>query len=317
MANHEKYYFTGLPWLDYDFSDKKQAVSWHIRYMLARTQSMFEYDGLPRTIPARMLELYLQSNGFAGIAAVNGELYAFNGGLGGVPDPYYQPTLLTVANPALKFTANLKIDEDVIIIRNDSLYNGLLPMFSRYASALTENELSMNIATINSRIMSFLTAPDDRSKLAAEKFLEDVKAGKLGAIASNEFLDGIKVYPNGNAANTQAIKNLIEHEQYLKASWYNDLGLNANYNMKRETLTDSENAMNSDALLPLVDDMLRCREEGLEKVNDMFGTDIHVRLASSWEDNRIELELEHEAVAAQAEPEPEPEERTEEDETVE
>ena len=55
--------------------------------------------------------------------------------------------------------------------------------------------------------------------------------------------------------------------------------------------------MNNDALLPLVDDMLKCRERAIEKVNEMFGTEISVSLASSWEDNAQEIELEHEQLS--------------------
>lgn len=290
------YYYKSLcnyPFASYDFKDKHRAIRNHVNYMLARTQSMFEYEGLPESIPARMLELYLQINGFVGIVKINGDLYAVYGGLGGEPNAYYMPTVLTVANPALQYSANLRIDEDCIVFPSDSLYMGLMPMFSRYATALTENELSMNIAAINSRIINLVSAGDDRTKVSAEKYLKDIEAGNLGIIAEDSFLEmtGLHSNPYGNASTTQALKNLIEHEQYLKANWYNDLGLNANYNMKREALNSSENALNEDSLLPLVDDMLRCRKQGLEKVNAMYGTNISVRLASSWADNQTEIDL--------------------------
>ena len=90
-----------------------------------------------------MLELYLQCNGACAIASVNSNLYAFVGGFGGEPDEYYRPTIYTVANPYLKFNKNLKIDDDCVIIPNDSLFIGLLPMFNKYASQLVENDLSM------------------------------------------------------------------------------------------------------------------------------------------------------------------------------
>ena len=304
LMSNGVYYHDFTPFSRYNFRDKDQAVTQKCRYMLSRTQSMFEYSGLPDSIPARMLELYLQVNGFVGIYSHQGTMYAFFGGLGGVPDEYYRPTILTIANPALNLSINAKIHEDCEIILNDSMVTGLMPMFRQYATALVENELSMNIATINSRIIKLLSASDDRTKLSAEKYLRDIEDGKPGVIAETAFFDGIRAQPYGDTGGTQSIKNLIEHEQYLKASWWNELGLNSNYNMKRETLTDSENAMNSDALLPLIDDMLRCRRDGLERVNDMFGTDITVDLASSWKNNEIELELEHEVMAEQANDEP-------------
>lgn len=275
----------------YEFTDKNKCVNNIISYMLNRTQSMFRYSGLPDTIPERILELYLQTNGNCCFYEYNGELYVFIGGLGGEPDVYYMPTIYTIANPALKISKSLKINYDCVVISNDSLYMGLLPMFERYATAMMENEISMNVASINARIVSLISAGDDRTAKSAEKYLKDIASGKTGVIAENTFLDGVKSQPYGTTANSNTITNLIEYEQYLKASWFNELGLNANYNMKRESINSGESQLNDDMLLPLVDNMLHCREIGLEKVNAMFGTDISVSLNSSWEHNEKELEI--------------------------
>lgn len=286
---------------EFDFTNKSSCINQHITYMLIRTQSMFKWEGLPDTIPERSLELFLQTNGNVCFYKHGGDLYVFTGGMGGEPDPYYMPTIYAIANPALKLSMNLKIDSECVVMPNDSLYLGLMPMFSRYASGMTENELSMSIAIINSRVVDLISAPDDRTRASAEKFLADVADGKLGVIAENAFLDGIRAQPYGTTANSNTLTNLIETEQYLKASWFNDLGLNANYNMKRESLSTTESQMNNDALLPLVDDMLKCREQAAQKVNEMFGTNISVSLASSWEDNEEEIELAHEQASGQPE----------------
>ena len=285
---------------EYDFADKTACIRQHIAYMLNRTQSMFRWDGLPDTIPERSLELFLQTNGNVCFYRHNGELYVFTGGMGGEPDAYYMPTIYTISNPALKLSQSLKIGFECVVMSNDSLYLGLIPLFTRYASGMTENELSMKLAIINSRVVDLISAPDDRTRASAEKFLSDIADGKSGVIAENAFLDGIRAQPYGNTANSNTLTNLIETEQYFKASWFNELGLNANYNMKRESLNSSESQMNNDALLPLVDDMLKCRERAVEKVNEMFGMEISVSLASSWEDNEQEIELEHEQISDQS-----------------
>ena len=275
------YYFDRFDCKLYDFKDKEECLRNYVIYMLNRTQRMFEYEGLPDTIPQRMLEMMLQINGFACFAERNGKLYAFWGGLGGEPDEYYRPTICTVANPALKFSDTYKIGKDCVIVRNDSFLYGLIPLFRRYASAMVENDLSFRIASINTRITSWITAPDDSTKDAGNKYLKDVEAGDLGVCASNEFLDGIKVQPTVNSQRT--FTDLIEYQQYLKASWFNEIGLNANYNMKREKLSTTESQMNNDALLPLCQDMLINRQQCLDEVNAMFGTNISVSFSSSWE----------------------------------
>lgn len=274
----------------YDFADKERCVTQHIKYMLNRTQSMFAWKNLPDTIPERSLELYLQTNGNVCFYKHDGSLYVFTGGLGGPPDPYYMPTIYTIANPALKLSKTLEIGKECVVMPNDSLYLGLLPLFSRYATGLTENELSLKLAIINTRIIDVISAPDDRTKVSAEKFLQDISDGRLGVIAENAFLEGIKAQPYGMNSNSGIINNLIELEQYYKASWFNELGLDANYNMKREHLITSENEMNSDSLLPLVDNMLKCRQRAIEKVNKMYDTNISVDLASSWKDTHIEMQ---------------------------
>lgn len=286
----------------YNFQDKDQGVTQHILYMLNRTQSMFKWEGLPDTIPQRVLELYLQINGNTCFYEYNGDLYVFTGGLGGEPDVYYMPTLYTISNPALNISKTLRIDKDCVVIPNDSMYLGLMPMFSRYATQLTETELSIDIAVVNSRIVDLISAPDDRTKESAEIFLKNIRDGKPGVIAENAFLDGIRSQPYGATGN-RILTDLIETMQYEKASWFNDLGLNANYNMKRESLNTTESQLNNDALLPLIDNMLESRKRGIEKVNNMFGTNITVDFASSWEDNIEEIELQHEQLENPEEPE--------------
>lgn len=295
-------------WEMYDFEDKADNKFRHSLYMLNRTQSMFEWKGLPDTIPQRILELYLQINGNVCFYQYEGSMYVFRGALGGVPDVYYMPTIYTIANPALGISKNLKIGEECEVIPNDSMYMGLMPMFDRYASMLAENELSISIATINSRIIDLISAPDDRTRASAEKFLKDVRDGKLGVISSNEFFEGLKTLPYGTGSRTGTITNLIELEQYIKAGWYNELGLNANYNMKRESLNSEESQLNSDALLPLIDNMLTCRREGAERVNDMFGTSIEVDFNSAWKDNIEEIQLEQDKLAAEGDPQEDPQE---------
>ena len=280
----------------YDFTDKKKCVNTYVKYMINRTQSMFKWNGLPDSIPERILELYLQTNGNVCFYEYDGSIYVFTGGLGGKPDVYYKPTIYTIANPSLNISKSLTIDKECVVMYNDSMLIGLLPLFIKYATQLTETDISINIATINSRIVSLISAPDDRTKASAEKYLDDIRNGKSGIIGENAFLDGVKSQPYGATGYSNSITSLIELLQYQKASLFNEIGLNANYNMKRESINSGESQLNNDALLPLVDDMLNCRREGISKVNAMYGINITVDFNSSWKDNKTEIKLEQKAV---------------------
>lgn len=298
-----------------DILDKRKSIYNYVLMMFDRTNQMFEYKGLPDTIPAYMLELYLQINGHIGWLEWNGELYALPGGWGGAPDPYYRPTIYIVANPALGGSHDCKIvnhlppfdtavwstKPDCVLMRNDTNMRGLFYLFSRYATELSENDISIRSAQINSRQQSIIAASTDREIASARAYIKALEDGKLEAVMDQAMATkGIRA-TNVSVQSANVIIQLIELQQYLKASWYNEIGLNANFNMKREYLSEEELTSQTDTLIPLIDDMLRCRKEAIEVVNSTFGASISVEKNSAWENKQKELETEQEYKEAQVE----------------
>lgn len=314
-----------------DILDKRKSIYNYVLMMFDRTNQMFEYKGLPDTIPAHMLELYLQINGHIGWLEWNGNLYALPGGWGGAPDPYYRPTIYIVANPALGGSHDCKIvnhlppfdktvwstKPDCVLMRNDTNMRGLFYLFSRYATELSENDISIRSAQINSRQQSIIAASTDREIASARAYIKALEDGKLEAVMDQAMATkGIRA-TNVSVQSANVIIQLIELQQYLKASWYNEIGLNANFNMKREYLSEEELMAQTDTLIPLIDDMLRCRKEAIEFVNSTFGTSISVEKNSAWENKQKELDTEQEYKEAQVEstkPDGESEEQEEKDE---
>lgn len=282
MAKIDKYNY-GLGYtFSYDYKDKPRNVENLMKYMLNRSNIMFQYHNLPDSIPSREIELLLQTNGFGVFIEVEGKYYIVNGGLGGEPDVYNMPTEAVISIPALKLNKTYKINEDCIVIPNDSMYLGLLPMYAKYCTLMNENEITMLLATVNKRIQHLLSANDDNTIESAKEFLKKVFDGEIGVIGESKLFESLKVNTTSTTSQV-SMKDLFEYEQYLKASMYNEIGLSANFNMKRERLSSSEVEANTDNLYPLVDDMLNSRRKGLEKVNEMFGLDIQVEFNSSWD----------------------------------
>ena len=96
-------------------------------------------------------------------------------------------------------------------------------------------------------------------------------------------LDGLKVHSGSSGVNSNYISQLVELRQYNLGQFYAEIGLQMNYNMKRESLSESETSMDLFALEPLISHMLKIRKQDIEKVNEMFGTNISVELNSAWE----------------------------------
>lgn len=270
-------------------NDKELLQKQIISQMLTKTITIFKYGNLPETITDKDIEIITQVNGYSIWKEVDGKLYVFYGSLGGEPNPYYLPTLAIIANPALRYNASLKIDEECVVMLNDYLYTGLMPLFNKYGSLLTEADISLKYAIINARVPALLQSDNDNTYKSAQEFFNKIEKGDgYGIIASKEFFEGIK---SQDFYKQPYIKDLIESIQYIKASWYNEIGLNSQFNMKREAINSAESRLNDDILHPTIDVMLQCRKKAVEKINKMFGTNITVELNSVWEQNKIEEDL--------------------------
>lgn len=271
--------------------NKDLFVKKHIAEMLSRVGSMFHYENLPETVDSRMLELFLQTYGSCFFTKVDDCYYVFRAGLGGEPDVYYRPTIAIVSNPALNLSKEFKIGSEGIVCLNDTMLQGLIPTFSLYGRLIAENIISMKVALINNRQTSVITANTDPGKVSAELYQKKLEDGQLSVVMDKGLEEGIRVQPV-RTSNDNALTSLIEHQQYLKASEFNAIGINANYNMKRESITSSESDLNNESLFPTVDNMLECRKRWVDEVNKLYGLDISVDLSSVWKHKRQSSELE-------------------------
>ena len=264
----------------YNHTNKQQNLTIFNEMMFNRTVQMFHYENLPDTLPFVELEKLLQLNGQAIIGEYQGSLYCFEGGFSG-NDPYGNPTIATVNNPYLQFNKEYKINDDCVVMQNDTSSLGLMWLFSKYGTMLLENDITMILASYNKRVQTIISGDDEVGVLSAKKYLDDIVNGELGVIETGKFFDGITT----NSANSQGTTNyteLIEYTQYLKASLFNELGIDMPFNMKRERLNTSEVEQNSSSLYTLINDMLFNRKNAIDKINDMFGTEITVEFSEPW-----------------------------------
>ena len=300
------YQFGSIPMnlLDY-VKSKPKSSSYYFKYLLCRTKKIFKYKNLPDTIEEDMLERYLQMNGVCCVTKYKDKLFAFNGSLGGEQDVYYRPTVFVVSNPHLDntFSKNIIVASQLVdynkqptdsqpgvLMRNDDEWVGLAPLIARYAVLMSENCLTIRSADVMLRIIALITAKSDKTLKSAQDYLRRLENGEFGVIGDSSFSEGINMQsPPSN--NGSYLTQFIELQQYLKGSFFAEIGLRANYNMKREAIGTGESSMDEDSVLPLVDNMLECRKKDVEKINQLYGTSISVDFNSAWLKNFIETEL--------------------------
>lgn len=294
----------GLDGYDSKRIDKHKQTRDNYYMLLNKTAQMFDYDGLPPTIPKVALETLLQECGSCVIWHVpakyqpvgygpsfnydklvtnNPDLYAFTYSLADAPDPYNQPYKVVLTNPGFRpaISETLELNKDCILFRNDTHMRGIAWIHKKYAALLTEAEVSLRSTLICLRDQMTFIAKTEPQRLAVEKYIADREEGVFGSILAPELGSPLEaITPDGR---TNSVELAVNGRQAIYAAWYNEIGLNPSFSLKREYTSAQEIDTNTDLLIPAIDDMLHCRELACEAINAMFGTSISVHKSSAWE----------------------------------
>ncbi len=293
----------------YQITNKENSLYDFILSILNRTLGMFEYTGLPDSLPAVELEKRLQTNGYATVFMYQNNLYVTTGSLNGQEaSPYNEPTHVSINVPAFNLSQRLEIGKQCAVIYNDDLKTGLMTTITKHGTLMVENEITMLLSTYNARIQTLISAGTDQTINDAQTYLSQIIDGNLGIIGENEFFNDLKTH-NAQSAAKEDMSQLIQLQQFYKSDLYNELGLSSLNNMKKERMNVDEVNANNDNIYPYVDNMLKNRMDGVKMVNKLFNGNVSVDYSSTWKDkaeNRNTPNDENTDVNTVDEPKPEP-----------
>lgn len=261
--------------------DFRANYEFYFKWLLSKTCSCFYLKNLPET----MDEFYIISNllidGDVCITKFNDKLYACIGAPGGQPDEYYRPSVYTIANPILG-SKIVKDGVDGVIIYNTPLdayvSGGLYGLISQTATLLADNIVSINCCQINSRVTAITTADSPAQRIEAEATLKSMYAGYPFKVVGSDIIDKITVNPIATANTSQNLAELIELHNYIIANYFQSIGIKSNDIRKKAHVLQDEIDSQNDYLQISILELLTSWQSGFNKVNEMFGTDIHVEL---------------------------------------
>lgn len=272
--------------------DKTQLTGYYYKMLLNRVINMFTWKNLPGTIDEQVMNFWLFVTGRVVFTDFNGKLYALNGNYGGYPNEYYLPTEFVIANPILG-SKNVKLDVDGVAMFNSdtdkyptqTMTGGLYPILTLTANMLADCVVTISSALKNGRVQTAFLCKDDTVRTAGEKVLTKLYNGDPAVMIDDTILNCITpIKMTDNASVATILQQTIETYQFWLANFYNSIGVNANFNMKRERLNTAEVNINDSALFVNVVNMLNNRQQALEKINKMFGTNITVEISEEWKD---------------------------------
>ena len=262
---------------------------------------LLDFSGIPETIDETFLKYCIFIMGKAvffrldqdiieqkqsGVIPLkSGDLVAMNGNTANTQTAYYMYRDVLVNNPAFSKSYNLTpgIDCEVVYCTEPDKfklysYGGLYKLIARTATILADNDLSINIIQKNTRLTNVLGADDEPTRISAEAAVQAMYEGKPYMVAQKSLVSDLASFPMTQTTANKDIVQLIEARQYIYSHFYESLGLQTHDNMKKERLITEEINDNEELSALNIDDIIDTVQEGLERVNAMFGTNISVSL---------------------------------------
>lgn len=270
----------------YDVANVWSGYKYWYDKLLAYCLNIFEYKGLPTSLPAKEIESNLLITGHCVtfVPKKRSDIYTCFTYLSGF-DEYYNPTKATYAQPKLG-AGTLTLGENAVIIYNSDLQfsvlgqpidGGLSTYLSRYARQLSDLESTINIKTVNERAPFMATADKDNVKDSVVDFFRKIILGERAVVTDSSIVPNLNAIDLGGKNSNEKIIDVILARDKILEQFYREIGVRF-YQSKRAQVNTEEVSANNDMLLISLDDMLLARQEGIDKVNDMFGTSISVSI---------------------------------------
>ena len=174
-----------------DVSSVATGYQYWRRVLVEKIIRLFEYEGLPPTIPGTELEKILLLTGKAGI--IKTDTYGYVAvpcspyGVGLYPSYY---PLAIWSTPLLR--GDGVVNRDIVIIRNNAFMTGISETVDRYARMLADVESTLALSLINVRQPAMAAAPDENTAYSYQAARLAMTLGDTEAILNRSVLDDIK-----------------------------------------------------------------------------------------------------------------------------
>lgn len=262
-------------------------VSSYYQYFMLTLIEMFEYQNLPDTMNRRYIETCLLQKGLVFIwKNKDGDLISSFGTLAGELDSYGIGTQC-VATTLNGETKEGKRDSDIVVGFNNDLFTSENNFIVWLDHIMSEIDISLDHLIKYTRLLPVPIVKDEKTKRAFDECIDNLLRGKMTAVLSDNVLN------NETGIEEQVLEitdpNHIDKVQHLSRLYddivkrfYNRYGQALQtQNKTAQTTNDELHGMDSVSfIIPL--NMLKCRQEMVSKINEVFGTDITVTFSDTW-----------------------------------
>lgn len=287
----------------YDTADVSCGYDYWFFKLLNYCLGIYQYDGLPKSLPGREVLMNLILTGHAvifqnknNLVTTKTQLFDF--------DEYYRPTKAVYGNVDIKSkTLYLGVDAEVVyltriegnVLMNQAVDSGLKTFICRYARQLADVESTANMYMVNIRNTSFPVASDDITKKQVEAFYNAIVLGKRAVITDSIVQESFRNIDYASVRSTDTLNDILIARDKILANFFQDIGIKYRQEQKKAQMTEDEIETDEQLLMLDVNQMMEVQQEGFDRVNDMFGTDIRVKINPLYDRKTYRKEGEEDA----------------------
>ena len=259
-----------------------------------RCANVFKYKNLPVTVPEYILKKLLILFGRCFFIKENDKIIIDKGENGGHLDLYHRPLTTLIINPydninkefQIYYENNiedLNVYDDAVknfdicgILKNDKSQIGLYGIISKYSYLITHAEISLSLASIQSRAHGIASGVGDKGQRELQVFYENLLKGKIYSLKEEPIDENTyKVLPFMDRVN-DTISELINLKQFYFSEFLNEIGINTNINRKKAQQNNIELEITDDISDSLVDEMFETQKADIEIINNLFNLNIEI-----------------------------------------
>ena len=291
--------------LDFIFATPKKLgftklYRYYFDFILRLLYRIILIDGVPESVNETFLKLILYTQGkicfFDGvlIGEQSNELLALNCSRADTPDVYYIPRNVLITNPRLQKSYNLKRDEECVVVylSETDKYNlseingGLYHLIQKTAVMLADNDISLNIAQKNTRLVNLVAADTQNTVNSIKATFAKMYEGDPDIVVKSSLIDKLQGVPIIQNQSNHNLIELLEVNQYVLAHFLEQIGVCVHDQLKKERLITGEVNDNFTFAILSIDDIVLSLNEGFAKVNAKYGTELRAYINPIIEEQR-------------------------------
>lgn len=266
----------------------------HTADLLNVLLSMFEYNGLPDSLPDWLIETILVTEGSCGVCEINGQIVTGTGGYcGNVVN--FLPTEYQITNVGIGSKRGIIGKDFAVGVNNITKSPDWYLM--QTATILTEIDVSERVNVLFSRFLRIPRVRDNKEKMAVESAVKAILDGRFEATVSDNVLHNVI-----NGDTPMDFLDLVDVKEVDKLQYLNQYrdnivkrffqyygqGMQTTAKLAQQT-TDELHGNDTVAMIHVLD-RLKQRKKFVDCINTLFGTNISVDLSEAWRDQREEMQ---------------------------